>query len=367
MTLPISEFRFECNSAFVIVTGDPWVVVDFNPTAIKWFENKLKRNQPLSVQIVCNEKALRKRLQRGRVASFELEVMGDFKLPVLFTLRQLDQGSEGLEPQYLLEGQDLTRAKSAEHMLTTYSHMIEEKTRELEAAISARDAFLSAMSHELRTPLNLMIGFSESLLDEVYGELSEAQNEVIQKIYTSGLSLYSLLTNLLSLSRIRSGKLNLNRQAVDLVTICDHIIDQYEEAIELKQLKFSIEGTPCCQPYVDEQWSEQMISNLLSNAIKFTPENKSIGIRFSTSEKLIRITVWDHGIGIPISQQSKIFQPFFQVDSTLARGYEGSGLGLSLVAEIVRLHGGIVSVESKLGFGSQFHLDLPCHAVDIDQ
>lgn len=360
MSPPLYELTLDCNTAMLIVGGAPWHVERFNPTVSRWLMGSIQEGQPLSDHLHCNELALKRRLSRGRVASFEAEVLGELKLPVLFTVTALEElSSEGVE-RYLLEGQDLSRAKSAEHMLTTYSSMIEEKTRELEVAISARDAFLSAMSHELRTPLNLMVGFSESLLDEVYGELAEEQRGIVEQIYTSGLSLSSLLTNLLSLSRIRSGKLDLRPQHVDLKSLCHRVIGQQEESITLKRLQLSVEEAPCCQPYVDEQWCEQMIGNLLSNAVKFTPEDLQIGVRFSSGDGFVRVTVWDQGIGIPANYHNKIFQPFFQVDSTLARSYEGSGLGLSLVAEVSRLHGGDIRVESAPQRGSQFHLELPC-------
>ena len=135
--------------------------------------------------------------------------------------------------------------------------------------------------------------------------------------------------------------------------------------IDLKGLKLKVDGTPCCAPFVDVQWCEQMISNLVVNAVMFTPEEKKIGLSFAAREGSVRVTVWDEGIGIPASYHNKIFQPFFQVDSGLARGYEGSGLGLSLVAEVARLHGGDVSVESQPDHGSQFHLDLPCEPIDL--
>lgn len=360
MSPPPYELSLASSTAMIIVTGESWVVEALNATASRWLLGELKPGQALSDHLTFNQASLQRKLDRGRVASFEMEVMGELKLPVQFTVTSLAQ--EGEPPRYLFEGQDQSRAKSAEYMLTTYSAMIEDKTRELEAAISSRDAFLSAMSHEFRTPLNAMVGFSESLLDDVYGELIDGQRLIIERIYTSGLSLSSLLTNLLSLARIRSGKLELHRQRVDVEALCRRVIGQFEESIALKGLQIEVAGRPCCPPLVDAQWCEQMISNLISNAIKFTPNHKRIGVSFTSSDEVLRLTVWDQGIGISDQYHEQIFQPFFQVDSTLARSYEGSGLGLALVSEVARLHDGAISVESSLGEGSQFHLDLPCHA-----
>jgi signal transduction histidine kinase len=337
------------------VSGDPWTVRSFNQTANLWFGDELAEGTLLSDLIPSiKESALRRRLKKGRDARFDYEIELARELPVEFVCTQ----SKTIEDAVILEGIDQTRARSSELMLTSYSKMIEEKNRELEAAIQARDHFFSTMSHELRTPLNSIIGFSESLLDEIYGDLDEEQIPVIEKIYSQGHNLMSLLSSLLNLSRIRSGNLELNLKPLDLREICEQSIFRFQHELEQQQMSASCELEELTVlPLVDEQWCHQLLDHLISNAIKFSPSGSPIGIKLSSFTDRIRITVWDKGIGVHPTYHKKIFQPFTQVDSSLARRYDGSGLGLSVVAEVMRLHGGVVSVESEGRGGSQFHLD----------
>ncbi|MEE2645252.1 MAG: histidine kinase dimerization/phospho-acceptor domain-containing protein, partial [Myxococcota bacterium] len=221
----IDELELPLRSALIIVSGSPWTIQRTNETARRWFESPLVEGTPLSAVIPhVREEALLRRIRRGRVAKFDCEVLGPQRLPVEFTCTKSEVIAEGI----ILEGHDQSRAHSAEVMLNSYSTMIEEKTRELEAAISARDEFFSTMSHELRTPLNSMIGFSESLIDEIYGPLSEDQLTIVEKIHGSGQKLMVLLNNLLQLSRIRSGKLQLTRRSLDLEQLCLRAIQTQE-------------------------------------------------------------------------------------------------------------------------------------------
>ena len=356
MVAPSIELALELQTAVIIVSRNPWRVHSFNATARKWLGEALNADAHISeILLGINEKALRRRLVKGRDARFDydLEISPGIIAPVEFVCTL----TSGLEEGVILEGSEQTRAKSAELMLSSYSQMIEEKTQELEAAIQARDHFFSTMSHELRTPLNAILGFSESLIDEIYGDLTPEQDKVIKKIYISGQNLMSLLSNLLNLSRIRSGKLGLVLESVNLQEICQESISRFKEELEDKSLKVVTEYQDVGQPLIDPLWAHQLIDHLISNAIKFSEEESSIGVHISGQEQSVRVTVWDEGIGIPAQYLNKIFQPFVQVDSSLSRSYEGSGLGLSVVAEVMRLHRGVVSVESKLNRGSQFHLD----------
>ena len=173
-----AELALELKTAIIIVSGEPWRVQAFNQKAIEWFGESLKCNTLLSELIPSvNEKGLRRRLAKGRAANFDLEVMLDRPLPVEFSCSKTDRIKDGV----ILEGADLTRVYSTEMMLSSYSRMIEDKTKELESAIQARDQFFSTMSHELRTPLNSIIGFTESLLDEVYGEVNDEQIAILRR------------------------------------------------------------------------------------------------------------------------------------------------------------------------------------------
>ena len=353
------ELALELKTAIIIVSGDPWRVRVFNQKAIEWFGDVLNHNILLSKIIpTVNEKALKRRLAKGREATFDFEVQLDRPLPVEFSCSHTKQIENGV----ILEGVDLTRVHSAELMLSSYSRMIEEKTKELESAIQARDQFFATMSHELRTPLNSIIGFTESLIDEVYGEFNEEQLAILNKIFISGQDLMSLLTNLLYLSRIRSGKLDLSLKRVDLIGVCKEAIDRMSDHIQNRSMNVKLISPNhlSCWPEADVQWCQQMIEHLLSNAIKFSDEGSQINLVVSSSVQGVRVTVSDEGIGIPVHLHNEIFQPFMQVENSLSRSYQGSGLGLSVVDEVIRLHGGQVSVESRLGQGSKFHLDFIC-------
>ena len=354
-----NDLNLELKTAIIVVAGDPWQVKQYNQTAKTWFGEALQEDVPVSELISgINERGLVRRLNRGRTAEFDYIVQLDRELPVEFICSKTESYEDGV----ILEGHDLTRAHSSEMMLASYSKMIEEKTKELEAAIQARDQFFSTMSHELRTPLNSIIGFTEALIDEIYGEFTDEQLSVLQKIYHSGQNLMSLLTNLLYLSRIRSGKLNLNLVETDLAQICEKAIENLEERFEVKKIKVLLdcEAAIDCRPKVDPQLCEQMVEHLLDNAIKFSAEASTVYVQVKPHFNVLRLTVSDSGIGIAQENFNRIFQPFTQVESSLARVYEGSGLGLSVVSEVIRLHGGQVSVESALGQGSKFHLDFVC-------
>jgi signal transduction histidine kinase len=356
------ELILELNIAIIIVTSDNWQVKQYNQKAQQWLGMKLEIGKSFPhIFNNINKKALKRKLSKGRVASFDFELPKQ-ELVVEFTCRYTEQ----VEDSVIIEGIPLTRAQSAEIMLASYSVMIEEKTRELEAALQSRDNFLATMSHELRTPLNLMIGFCESLLDSIYGELSKEQKYILEQMYMSGQNLFSLINNLLQLSRLRSGKLELNLKPINVGDLCQRVITELEELAELKHIEISFQNHSESVVQVDEQWCEHMISNLLSNALKFTDEHKRVGITVNEDDSYLRITVWDEGIGIPQRYHSKIFQPFTQVESSLARSFEGSGLGLSLVNEIVKLHCGHISVESNLNKGSKFYLDLPIISDRVD-
>lgn len=352
------EFELETSVGFILVSGDPWRIERVNEVVDDWFEGELETGSSLTSSRWfqhINEHSLRRRLKRGRSTSFDVDNIGVLKLSVEFTCRPTTL----IEGGVLLEGIDLSRALSAEAMLQSYSVMVEEKTRELQAAINSRDAFLASMSHELRTPLNLMIGFSEALLDEVYGELARDQIQVLEKIYTNGQSLLSLLNNLLQLSRLRSGQLELILKPIDLEEVIRRVITQLEETALIKNISIECDIQATHNAHADEQWCEQMLFNLLSNAIKFTPRAKRVGCVVSEGPLGVRVTIWDEGVGIPTEDQQRIFAPFTQVESSLSRPFEGSGLGLSLVAEVTRLHRGSIHLKSELGQGTSFYLDLP--------
>ena len=239
---------------------------------------------------------------------------------------------------------------------------LERANLELERASQAKDDFLASMSHELRTPLNSILGLSEALLESIYGQLNPEQTQSVRHITRSGEHLLNLISDILDISKIRAGGLKLHLADVDVESICSEVVQHFKPEMRRKQLSFSlsIEGSVYCLR-ADERWFKQMLMNLLSNAVKFTPTGKRVGLTVNgdAARRLLRVTVWDEGIGIKQQDLGKLFQSFVQLDTSLARVYQGTGLGLSIVSSVMSLHGGSASVESVFGQGSRFHLDFP--------
>jgi len=268
---------------------------------------------------------------------------------------------------------DITERKQAEEALaaerTLLAERVEEQTLELrnanaELAHAARlkDEFLANMSHELRTPLNTVLGMSEALQEEVYGALNDRQLGALQHIEESGRHLLALINDILDLSKIGAGKLGLTITPVDVEAVCQASLRFLNQATRKKRLKVStMFDSAVTTIRVDERRIKQVLVNLLSNAVKFTPEGGRIGldVEGDPEEHVVRLTVWDTGIGIATEDVERLFQSFIQLDATLSRKYEGAGLGLSLVYHIVDMHGGSVSVESEVGKGSRFTVSLP--------
>jgi signal transduction histidine kinase len=292
------------------------------------------------------------------------------------SLRNADDNIIG----YLLIGTDNTTRKRFERAL-------EDKNIELEHASRMKSEFLATMSHELRTPLNAIIGFSEALKDGLMGETSALQHESIDDIFTSGQHLLSLINDILDLSKVEAGMMALELEAVDLCSLLQNSLTIVREKAAAQHIGLELDmGEGLGKVQLDVRKTKQIVYNLLSNAVKFSAsggpvqlrarrvQRGAVGIlegdwpthRFPQTDNeyndFVEICVSDHGIGISQDNMGRLFQAFSQIDSSLARKFEGTGLGLAMVKQLAELQGGAVAVASAERKGSRFAVWLPLRA-----
>ncbi len=236
---------------------------------------------------------------------------------------------------------------------------VEDKSRQLEAASRHKSEFLANMSHELRTPLNAIIGFSEVLLERMFGDLNEKQEEYLRDIYTSGQHLLSLINDILDLSKIEAGRMELEPAAFDLPTTIENALTLVRERAGRRSIALhQAVDRRVSQIPGDERKIKQVLLNLLSNALKFTPEGGRVEVRARLVDGMAEVSVADTGIGIAPQDQEAVFEEFRQV-GTAAKKVEGTGLGLALSRKLIELHGGRIWLDSEVGAGSTFTFTLP--------
>jgi signal transduction histidine kinase len=237
---------------------------------------------------------------------------------------------------------------------------LEDKSQELEAASRHKSEFLANMSHELRTPLNAIIGFSEVLGERMFGELNEKQAEYVDDILSSGRHLLALINDILDLSKVEAGRMELELSRFDLPAAIGGAVILVRERANRHGLGLDVSVDDRLGLFVgDERKIRQVLLNLLSNAVKFTPEGGRIAVRAIPADGAVEISVSDTGIGIAAEDQEAIFQEFRQVGTDYARKREGTGLGLALARRFVDLHGGRLWVKSRPGEGSTFTFTIP--------
>ena len=230
---------------------------------------------------------------------------------------------------------------------------IQDKSRELEMANKHKSEFLANMSHELRTPLNAIIGFSEVLSEKMFGEVNEKQLEYLLDIHSSGHHLLSLINDILDLSKIEAGRMELDLASFDLPMLLDNCTTLVRERAQPAGPRARARGraTASATGSRDVRKVKQVVINLLSNAVKFTPAGGRVTLRARRLEHAVEIAVVDTGVGIAPDQQALVFEEFRQAGGDYLRKAEGTGLGLSLAKRFVELHGGTMRVESEPGPG----------------
>ena len=236
---------------------------------------------------------------------------------------------------------------------------LEHKSRELETASRHKSEFLANMSHELRTPLNAIIGFSEVLHERLFGDVNDKQAEYLADILASGRHLLALINDILDLSKVEAGRMELDRADFDLPAAIGNALSLVRERAQRRGIALASTLDPAIGTiHADERKVKQVLLNLLSNALKFTPEGGAIGVRAGVEGAFVEVAVSDTGVGISPEDQAAVFEEFRQVGAA-SKKVEGTGLGLAISRKCVELHGGTIRVESELGRGATFAFTLP--------
>lgn len=285
---------------------------------------------------------------------------------------------------YLLIGTDNTARKQIEDERKLFEQTLQNKNAELEAASRLKSEFLANMSHELRTPLNAIMGFSEVLRDGMVGKLSEQQELLAVRIFSSGQHLLALINDILDLSKVEAGKMTLDLETVPIPALLGSSLSIIKEKAASRRVRLEMDASPGLgSAQMDPRKVRQIVYNLLSNAVKFSDEGGQVTLRArrvprqdagrlscgrtgrvfplddSAFQEFLEISVTDNGIGISAESLALLFVPFTQIDRGLARRFEGTGLGLVLVKQLAELHGGACAVDSSTGEGSCFTVWLP--------
>jgi signal transduction histidine kinase len=249
--------------------------------------------------------------------------------------------------------------------LTTSKEELENRARESERVNRLKSELVASISHELRTPLNAMIGFSTLLLQGRAGELNPKQKDFVSHLLRGAHHLLALINDVLELSRIDAGRLRLDKETFAVAGAVNEVLSSLRPQAEMKGIQLTCECPEMLSILADRVRFKQILYNLLSNSIKFTGRGGSIRLQFSKDGEQLSCVVADNGVGIPLSEQSRIFDPFFQGVHGQATK-EGTGLGLAVTKRLVEQHGGAIELESEPGRGACFRISLPLFREDAD-
>jgi len=299
---------------------------------------------------------------RGELAIL-IDAFNEMLAQIQESEKALRNAHDGLEQRVQERTAELEAAKKE---VEAFSESILRAKEEVERASKFKDQFLSTMSHELRTPLNAVLGFSDLLADERYGPLNDRQRRYIDHIHTGGKHLLKLITDILDLSKIEAGRMELTREDVTVVSAFVEVISALYPLAEKKSQALLQQVDPNLHVHADALRFKQVLMNLAGNAIKFTPEGGRIELAARRVDDQVRIEVRDNGPGIPPEQQQRIFEAFVRLAQT-GSAAEGTGLGLAISARLVELHGSKLGIESQPGNGTCFYFSLPLVAVTPEQ
>ncbi|HEY6970579.1 MAG TPA: PAS domain-containing sensor histidine kinase [Candidatus Angelobacter sp.] len=282
-----------------------------------------------------------------------------------------------LSPNWTQEGlrviaivRDISERKQAENRiraiqeqhtaeLAAKNAQLEARNREVEKANRLKSEFLASMSHELRTPLHTVIGFSELLAEESEGALNEKQKRFLSHILQDSRHLLELINEILDLSKIEAGRLELQREEFDFAACAEEVLAAIRNQSEAKNIRLENKNNFHGLLHADRVRTKEILYNLLSNAIKFTPEGGFVCLEAIPQNGYLEISVSDTGIGIPAEEHDAIFEKFYQVGDTTRGVREGTGLGLAITRKLVELHGGRIWLQSQKGQGTRFSVTLP--------
>ena len=337
------------------------------------FFNAISNQSGVAINTTQNRRRLQELLEETQSQSEELQMQHSELENINESLKAKSQRLQVSEEELRVQQEELmqtnTELEERTTLLEEKNQMIEErneeiqrKARELEISARYKSEFLANMSHELRTPLNSILLLSRLMVDNKRQNLEEEQIEYAKVIEKSGQGLLSLIDEILDLSRIEAGKMNMEFQEVSVKEITNDINALFAPVANEKNIRFNIVVTRNVPEKIDtdKMRLEQVLKNLISNAIKFTSEGQvDLLVKRSTGNDRIVFTVKDTGIGIPAEKQRLIFDAFQQADGSTRREYGGTGLGLSISKELAKLLGGNIELNSEPGKGSEFHLTIP--------
>lgn len=334
----------------------------FEPEAIAFFLRRLEKllkSKPALVETLV--------LGRSHLQPNNSALQSEFTLQVIAALDTCPAAVATPEECVQFCDQVQQQRDRLEQQVLTRTQELQDAMQSAQAANRAKSQFLAAVSHELRTPLTAIIGISSTLLRWSFGELSDRQRSFLQTIHDSGQRLLELINDILDLSQLEEGKTVLRLSQFSLSTLVQQTLKESQPSAVQKHLNLELDlrlDSRFDLFVADSPRLRQVLLNLLSNAIKFTPAGGTVTLRLYADSQSAIFQVKDTGIGIPEHQRSLLFQKFQQLDTSYRRVYQGTGLGLAIAKQLVELHGGRISVESTVGVGSVFTVQLPARNPD---